>query len=198
MQRGDWMLTVTGRRLYVGEPKLEDILVEDIAHALAKVTRFGGHTPGDGLYSVAQHSVLVSIIYEAELQKQGIPSAPGSVLGALLHDATEAYLGDMIRPVKRAVGRAYGDLEHLWERAITQRFGLSPVGTILKHADLRALATERRDLLPFADPKINPRAWEWKEDELGVTPWFEHISPMSIPEARAAFLTRFDELGGVR
>jgi hypothetical protein len=64
----------------------------------------------------------------------------------------------------------------------------------IKVADLRALATERRDLLPFADPKVNPGAWKWKEDELAVEPWPVRVVPMTVREARVAFLMKFEEL----
>jgi uncharacterized protein len=200
MDRGDWMVTVSGRRQYVGAPDVDNIVIEDIAHALAKYTRFGGHTLGDGLYSVAQHSVLVSRIFETEAQAF-LRHAPSRnlVLGALLHDAAEAYLGDLIRPVKTAAGADYRVFETEWEIAIERRFGASFYhSNIVKHCDLIALATERRDLLPFADPKLNPEAWRWKEDELAVEPWPEKIVPWSIRESRERFLARFDELTNAR
>lgn len=199
MNRGDWMITVSGRRLYVGDPRPEDIVIEDIAHALAKYPRFGGHTPGDEIYSVAQHSVIVSQIFWSDsVTFDSEDMRIRGARGALLHDAAEAYLGDVIRPVKAYIAEALKPLEDLWEAVIFQRFNALAFPRLVKRADLEALATERRDLLPFADPKLNPEAWKWKEDELAVRAWPEHIVPMSIPQARAAFLARFEELGGLR
>src|SRR5688572_18527016 len=87
---GDWILTATGRSFWPLDPRADEICIDDIAQALAKVCRFGGHCCD--FYSVAQHSVLVAHLVER--------SHPQLALHALLHDAAEAYLGDFTQPLK--------------------------------------------------------------------------------------------------
>lgn len=90
-----WIRTATGRWVHLLDPKPDQINLHDIAHALSRVCRFGGHIAGEGIYSVAEHSLHVS----AMLRRQyGDPSL---TLAGLLHDASEAYLGDMVRPLKQ-------------------------------------------------------------------------------------------------
>ncbi|MCQ4257441.1 phosphohydrolase [Stutzerimonas stutzeri] len=130
-----WILTYTGQRFDLLAPRAELITTIDIAHALAHVCRFGGHTRHH--YSVAQHSLVVASI---------VP--PGLQLVALLHDATEAYVGDLVRPLK-ALLPDYSEIEHGIWLAICDRFNLDPVLPASIHeADMIALATERRDLMP--------------------------------------------------
>jgi 5'-deoxynucleotidase YfbR-like HD superfamily hydrolase len=173
-ERTDWFVTMSGRRMFVLEPDPEQIAIEDIACALSNICRFGGMTRS--FYSVAQHSVMVSRL---------VP--PRDALTGLLHDATEAYLGDVISPLKRTLRSTYGRTESLWWSAICKRF---PVPAVLpdsvKHADIRALLTEREHLLPR-------HQWAWVEDEPGyeLTAWHDPLSPV---EAQAEFLARFVEL----
>jgi hypothetical protein len=176
--RFDWFITASGRRVHVLDPDPSLIHVDDIAHALAHVCRFGGHVRE--FYSVAQHSVLVSELVPEE----------HALLG-LMHDATEAYLGDVIRPLKRLLP-AYSEIEAIWEAAIAQRFGL-PLDhpPSIKKADVVALVTERRDLVAIGGSLRDSR---WKEDELGHSPDLRRITSLSPKEARVAFLARFDEL----
>lgn len=130
-----WILTHTGKRFDLLAPRAELISTIDIAHALAQVCRFNGHTRHH--YSVAQHSLLVASIVPADLQ-----------LTALLHDATEAYVGDLVRPLK-ALLPDYSEIEHGIWLAICDRFNLDPaLPTSIHQADMIALATERRDLMP--------------------------------------------------
>ena len=130
-----WILTRTGQRFDLLAPRAELISTLDIAHALAHVCRFGGHTRHH--YSVAQHSLLVASIVPDGLQ-----------LTALLHDATEAYICDMVRPLK-ALLPDYSEIEHGIWLAICDRFNIDPsIPTSIHEADMIALATERRDLMP--------------------------------------------------
>lgn len=111
---------LSGRRLDLLDPTPLDIEIEDIAHGLAFVARWNGQTFGDFAYSVAEHSLLVEEIFTAQN-----PNAPVKWrLAALLHDAPEYVIGDMISPVKAAVGPGYGTLDDRLMRAIHIRFGL--------------------------------------------------------------------------
>lgn len=175
--RRDWFVTFSGQRLFVGTPLVEGIHVEDIAHGLSHVCRFGGQSRE--FYSVAQHSVLVSYVVPSELALVG-----------LLHDATEAYLGDVIRPLKSELGASYKTLEALWARVIGERFGvdLEPLPAEVKEADRAALLTERRDLL-------TPAAFAWVEDSMpGARTLSGRIVPWNPTLARAEFLSRFSQL----
>jgi 5'-deoxynucleotidase YfbR-like HD superfamily hydrolase len=115
-----WQRMLSGRRLDLLDPTPVDIEIEDIAHGLAFVARWNGQTKGDYAYSVAEHSLLVETIY-ARIN----PKAPAKWrLAALLHDAPEYVIGDMISPVKSAVGPGYGALDERLTAAIHIRFGL--------------------------------------------------------------------------
>ncbi|WP_170410743.1 HD domain-containing protein [Ruegeria atlantica] len=115
-----WQRMLSGRRLDLLDPTPVDIEIEDIAHGLAFVARWNGQTAGDYAYSVAEHSLLVE-----ELFGRIAPKAPVKWrLAALLHDAPEYVIGDMISPVKSAVGPDYGALDDRLAAAIHIRFGL--------------------------------------------------------------------------
>ncbi len=115
-----WQRMLSGRRLDLLDPTPMDIEIEDIAHGLAFVARWNGQTVGDYAYSVAEHSLLVETLFG-----RLAPKAPAKWrLAALLHDAPEYVIGDMISPVKAAVGPGYGALDERLEAAIHIRFGL--------------------------------------------------------------------------
>lgn len=134
-ERGDWMQTFTGARFYPLDPRPEDINPDDIAHALSLLCRYGGHV--DRFYSVAEHCVLMS---EAV--------APEHALHALLHDATEAYVCDVPRPLKRQLA-GYREIEDSVWWAIAERFKVdSRLPREVKDADNRILLTERDALMP--------------------------------------------------
>ena len=115
-----WQRMLSGRRLDLLDPTPMDIEIEDIAHGLAFVARWNGQTRGDYAYSVAEHSLLVEQIF-----RQMNPNAPVKwQLAALLHDAPEYVIGDMISPVKAAVGPGYETLDDRLMAAIHIRFGL--------------------------------------------------------------------------
>ena len=118
-----WQRMLSGRRLDLLDPTPVDIEIEDIAHGLAFVARWNGQTHGDFAYSVAEHSLLVETLYG-----RISPNSPIKWrLAALLHDAPEYVIGDMISPVKAAVGPGYGKLDDRLTAAIHIRFGLPAV-----------------------------------------------------------------------
>lgn len=111
---------LSGRRLDLLDPTPVDIEIEDIAHGLAFVARWNGQTRGDWPYSVAEHSLLVEAIY----RRIETGATAKWCLAALLHDAPEYVIGDMISPVKSAVGPGYGALDERLSAAVHLRFGL--------------------------------------------------------------------------
>jgi hypothetical protein len=139
--RGSWMQTWTGRRFFPMNPRPEDIDPADIAHALSMLCRYGGHV--DRFYSVAEHCVLMS---EAV--------APEHALAALLHDATEAYVVDVPRPLKLALPDYRAIEAQVW-KVIAIRFGVAGMPDEVKTADNRILLTERNALISNA-----VRPWE--------------------------------------
>jgi hypothetical protein len=111
---------LSGRRLDLLDPTPMDIEIEDIAHGLAFVARWNGQTLGEYAYSVAEHSLLVETLF-SRISPRALPRWQ---LAALLHDAPEYVIGDMISPVKAAVGPGYGALDERLEAAVHIRFGL--------------------------------------------------------------------------
>ncbi len=130
-----WQKMLSGRRLDLLDPTPVDIEIEDIAHGLSFVARWNGQTMGDFAYSVAEHSLLVEQLF-ARLA----PGAPAKWrLAALLHDAPEYVIGDMISPVKAAVGIGYEELDARLTAAIHLRFGLpATIPVIIKRQIKRA------------------------------------------------------------
>ena len=178
---GDWMQTRSGIRFYPFDPRPEEVHIEDIAAALSKMCRFNGHCVR--YYSVAEHSVRVSRICD-----------PQDALWGLLHDAAEAYVGDMIRPIKRhqQLG-AYREIEYEVMEAIIERFGLVNHGIwahempySVREADEVMLATEARDLMDVRD-------WD-SYSELVVKALPEPVVGWSPADAEQQFLRRFHEL----
>jgi len=172
---GDWVQTYTGRAFWPFCPMVEDIDILDIAHGLAMKCRFSGHTAK--FYSVAQHSVLVSRMVPEKDRLWG-----------LLHDAAEAYLADVAKPIKSLPEFApFRAAEEKLMRVIAKRFGLSwPEPESVKVADVRALATERRDLM-LPPPK------SWKSTER-VEPFAEKLFSWTPTRAEAEFLEAWDQL----
>jgi len=118
-----WQRMISGRRLDLLDPSPLDIEISDIAHGLARVARWNGQTKGPHAFSVAQHCLLVEQIVN-ELRPRATRQFR---LAALLHDAAEYVVGDLISPFKAAVGLDYKSLENRLSRAIHLRFGLPPV-----------------------------------------------------------------------
>ena len=145
-----WQRMLSGRRLDLLDPSPFDIEIEDIAHGLARVARWNGQTIGEHAFSVAQHSVVVEEIV-AHIQPD---IAPKWRLAALLHDASEYVIGDMISPFKAALGVSYKDFEARLEHAIHIRFGLpakAPVAIkkLIKEADKACAFYEATQLAGF-------------------------------------------------
>lgn len=156
----------------------EDIRIEDIAHALSNQCRFQGHTIE--FYSVAQHCVLVAGILPPELKLSG-----------LLHDAAEAYLQDMARPLKShpTLGQAYRGAEQRAERVIFPALGVPyPIPGEVKLADYAVFATEVRDVMGAA-----PLLLRWVES-MDVKPIAKTIVPWTPKRARREFLLRYEAL----
>lgn len=171
---GDWIQTYTGLVMYPLDARPEEICIEDIAHALSNLCRFTGHCRM--FYSVAEHSVRVSY---------AVP--PVDALWGLLHDATEAYLADMSRPMKRYAefGIPYRAAESRLMTVIAARFGLNgPMPESVKHADTVLLMTEKRDLMHGCN-----KVWEDTAEPLETK-----IAPCEPREAAAWFLDRFQML----
>jgi len=169
--RGPPMQTRSGRAFYPLDPQPEDIVLTDICHALASEGRYANQT--ELFYSVAQHSMLVASILPDHLRLEG-----------LLHDAAEAYLRDLPRGLKGCLP-LYKVIEHGVETAIAKRFGFDPVSTkdkaLIKQADMRVLATERRDLIH----KIPGIAW--RLDEQGHELLKDPIHPFRRSRAKTEF-----------
>ncbi|MDP3425521.1 MAG: HD family hydrolase [Burkholderiaceae bacterium] len=165
--------TASGRYANLVAPLPHHIDIGDIAHALSNICRFGGHTRE--FYSVAQHSVLVSRIVPHE-----------HALAALLHDAAEAYVGDVTLPLKQLLPD-YRTIEASIWRAIASSFDLpADLPACVKRADLVLLATERRDLMKEQDTP-----WPVLD---GVPPLPAPIDPWPPSHARAMFVMRYWDL----
>lgn len=178
MNIGDWFGTASGRVVYAFSPNVDEIDIEDIALSLAKQCRFAGHVRRNVWhYSVAQHSVHVSYACH-----------PEHALIGLLHDAAEAYIQDLIRPVKHSLGPEYFEAERLWALAIGEKFGLgsqlADLPADVKLADEALLATERRDLVEHRN-----RPWCLRAEPL---PEVIHAWPAEI--AYNNFMGRFGQL----
>ena len=151
-----WQRMLSGRRLDLLDPAAIDIEVEDIAHGLAFLARWNGQTIGEFPYSVAEHSLLVDKIFRRLNPK----SNPEQMLIALLHDAPEYVIGDMISPVKASVGLGYDELDKRLAAAIHIRFGLSAITPKvlkkkIKKADKISAWLEATQLAGFSDSEAN-------------------------------------------
>ena len=186
-----WQRMLSGRRLDLLDPSPLDIEIEDIAHGLAFVARWNGQTSGEWAYSVAEHSILVEDI----LCRLDPGVAPGWRLAALLHDAPEYVIGDMISPVKSALGPAYGDTDARISAAVHLRFGLPAVLPLMvkrriKLADRVSARLEAVAIAGFSTTEADrlfPLPAGVETDGLQV-----RVRPPA--ETRTAFLHRFAEL----
>jgi 5'-deoxynucleotidase YfbR-like HD superfamily hydrolase len=186
-----WQRMLSGRRLDLLDPSPVDIEIEDIAHGLARVGRWNGQTVGDHPFSVAQHSIVVEEIVAR--------SQPGLAarwrLAALLHDAPEYVIGDMISPFKAALGIDYRTFEARLEAAIHMRFGLPattprPVAAAIKTADRASAYFEAVQLAGFTLSEAR--------QFFGAPPRSVAIrlEPLSPSEAETRYLDRFQALFG--
>lgn len=184
-----WQRMLSGRRLDLLDPSPLDIEIEDIAHGLARVARWNGQTKGAHAFSVAQHCLLVERIVHELRPKAARPLR----LAALLHDAAEYVIGDLISPFKAAVGLDYKTLENRLARAIHIRFGLPPENTpedvaLIKRADRMSAYFEATQLAGFAIAE----ARKFFGTPRGISP--PRLTPMPATEAQALYLDRVRRL----
>lgn len=162
----------SGKPFFPCDPREDEIDIVDIAHALSLICRFGGHCKQP--YSVAQHSVLMSNFVDKE-----------NAFYALMHDATEAYVGDLVRPIKYMLPEFIELENNIW-KVISKKYGLpEKMPEDVKNHDTRICFTEKRDIL---NPS-NGVSWgyEMKPHEYEIVPW-------GWEESKNKFLERFDEL----
>ena len=189
-----WQRMLSGRRLDLLNPSPLDIELSDIAHGLARVARWNGQTHGEHAFSVAQHSLIVEAIF----RRQNRCNADECLI-ALLHDAPEYVIGDMISPFKAVVGGGYKVVEKRLEAAIHLRFGLPahPSRTLkdrIKKADTVSAFFEATELAGFSAEEARrffgvPRGFT--RDTIAIT-------PLPAKEAQQLFLERFHELEAER
>lgn len=186
-----WQRMLSGRRLDLLDPTPMDVEIEDIAHGLAFVARWNGQTKGDFAYSVAEHSILVEQIFRSLYPDEPIKWQ----LAALLHDAPEYVIGDMISPVKAAIGSDYGDLDERLTAAIHIRFGLPAkiphsVKRKIKKADKVSAWLEATQIAGFSVEESDK--FFGKPDPKLVHALRIHLRPPV--HARDAFTSRHTEL----
>jgi hypothetical protein len=175
--RGDWMQTYTGRRFYPLDPRADEISEYDVAHALSLLCRYGGHV--DRFYSVAEHCILMSEAVR-----------PRHALAALLHDATEAYVCDVPRPLKRQLA-GYAQIEARVWAAIAERFRIPlELPAEVHQADNRILLTERAYLMARAE-----QDWPTLEGLKPLPVWIRALAPV---DAEHAYLDRLLQLQAAR
>lgn len=190
-----WQRMLSGRRLDLLDPSPLDIELSDIAHGLARVARWNGQTAGDFSYSVAQHSVLV-----LEIFRHAEPGAGAAEqLYALLHDAPEYVMGDIISPFKAAMGGNYKDVENRLLGAIHIRFSLPALAPaalqkLIKRSDREAAYFEAVNLAGFSQDEArrffgSPGLASFEIEILG-----QLLRPWPAREAHDRFVAAFDAL----
>ena len=186
-----WQRMLSGRRLDLLDPSPLDVEIEDIAHGLSRVARWNGQTCGANPFSVAEHSLLVE-----RLMRSAAPKTDQRwLLAALLHDAPEYVIGDLISPFKAMVGGDYKALENRLLGAVHLRFGLPvdiPQSAIkaIKRADQAAAWFEATQLAGFTEQE----AKQYFTRPRMIEPTDVILSPLPPDEAKEAFLQRFNEL----
>ncbi len=180
---------LSGRRLDLLDPSPLDVEIEDIAHGLSRVARWNGQTAGPWPFSVAQHCLLVEDL--TGRLKDGVET-PWR-LAALLHDAPEYVIGDMISPFKAALGIDYASFEARLETAIHLRFSLpaklpAPAKKLIKRADRAAAHLEATQLAGFSPKEANRFFGRLRADLAHA------LEPLSPDDAKEAFVARFQEL----
>lgn len=186
-----WQRMLSGRRLDLLDPTPMDVEIEDIARGLAFVARWNGQTQGDHAYSVAEHSLLVERIYS---DQQKTPN-PKWQLAALIHDAPEYVIGDMISPVKAAVGLGYKELDDRLVAAIHIRFGLpavlpKSVKAAIKKADKISAWLEATQIAGFSLDEANKIFGKFPL----ASAYQDQIILRPPTQTRAAFVERFNEI----
>ncbi|WP_208435206.1 YfbR-like 5'-deoxynucleotidase [Bartonella phoceensis] len=186
-----WQRMLSGRRLDLLNPSPFDIEIEDIAHGLSRVARWNGQTQGEHAYSVAQHSLLVEQIF----QKLSPQSCSDECLCALLHDAPEYVIGDIISPFKAVIGKQYEYIEKRIQDAIHMRFSLpvdSPQKLLkkIKQADRIAAFYEAITLAGFNTEEA--LRYFGSPDNILLDDL--NLQPYSTQQIENAFLIRFSNL----
>ncbi|MBB3389885.1 hypothetical protein FHT82_002625 [Rhizobium sp. BK275] len=189
-----WQRMLSGRRLDLLDPSPLDVELTDIAHGLARVARWNGQTSGDHAFSVAQHCLVVESIF-----RHFNEATPGDCLMALLHDAPEYVIGDMISPFKAVVGGGYRTVEKRLEAAVHLRFGLPPhpsrdLKDKIKKADTIAAYFEATVLAGFTPAE----AQKFFGQPRGITRDMLLIDPLPALEAQRLFCERFAEIEAER
>lgn len=184
-----WQRMLSGRRLDLADPSPLDIEIEDIAHGLARVARWNGQTKGEHIFSVAQHCLLV----EHVICQMNTAVSPEIQLMALLHDASEYVVGDLISPFKALIGERYKEVEERLIRAIHMRFGLpANVSDKIKHqikeADKQAAFLEATHLAGFS--KAEARSFFGSLDDR-LSEWDNYLVPKNAQNAQVSYLKRF-------
>jgi 5'-deoxynucleotidase YfbR-like HD superfamily hydrolase len=188
-----WQRMLSGRRLDLIDPSPLDIEIADIAHGLARVARWNGQTSGAHIFSVAQHTLLVEAVMRAER-----PRIEEKLrLAALLHDAPEYVIGDMISPFKAVLGGDYKVVEKRLLSAIHIRFGLpaelsANVTQQIKNADRGAAYLEATMLAGFSESEA--RRLFGRDPGLPESVREDYLTPWNAAKAEKRFLTRFNSL----
>ena len=190
-----WQRMLSGRRLDLLDPSPLDIEIADIAHGLARVARWNGQTRGAHIFSVAQHTLLVEAVMREHTPRIDIRVR----LAALLHDAPEYVIGDMISPFKAVIGGSYKTVEKRLLSAIHVRFGLQPalpadIERQIKDADMGAAYLEATHLAGFSEPEA--RRLFGSDPGLPAAIINNYLTPWPASKAEKRFLTRFKSLHG--
>ena len=190
-----WQRMLSGRRLDLIDPSPLDIEIEDIAHGLSRVARWNGQTKGAHSFSVAQHCVLVEAIF-THCNKGASKHAK---LAALLHDASEYVIGDMISPFKAALGVDYKEFENRLLKAIYVRFGLptteqTEIDMLIKQADKMAAYLEATQLAGFAIPEAEK--FFGRPKGLSGSQSFYALQTLSADLAKRQYMEAFARLDG--
>jgi len=188
-----WQRMLSGRRLDLLDPSPLDIEIADIAHGLARVARWNGQTSGAHIFSVAQHTLLV----EAVMRAQNPRIDARLRLAALLHDAPEYVIGDMISPFKAVLGGDYKAVEKRLLCAIHIRFGLPPqlsteIERQIKNADRGAAYLEATELAGFGEAEA--RRLFGRDPGLPESVRRDYLSPWNAAKAEKRYLARFKAL----
>jgi 5'-nucleotidase len=179
MNTSCWIQSRDGKIIDLLHPVLKPLKIEEVAHSLARINRFTGHTRSLSPYNVAQHSVLVCRHLPNEFKYAG-----------LMHDAHEVSVGDIASPIKWALeelggGAAFYELDRRMSKAFRKRFKVhtsEESRLAVREQDLRALVTERRDLMG----DVQARPWKFSQE-----PWPERIVPWSIQQSEQIFLDEY-------
>jgi 5'-deoxynucleotidase YfbR-like HD superfamily hydrolase len=189
--RRAWQRMLSGRRLDLIDPSPLDVEIADIAHGLARVARWNGQTKGPEIFSVAQHSLLVEALFAA-----GNVASPQARLAALLHDAPEYVIGDMISPFKAAVGGDYKLVEARLKRAVLIRFGLTaqPSEDLERRIKVADRASAYLEATALAGFSIAEARKLFGEPDLPLRDFAAFLEPRRPADVEARFLNRFAEL----